>query len=151
MPDRNAFQKILVPLDFSEYSRRALDYALRIARGTGSRLVLLAVIDDRFPYPELFVVDNPNVEYYREMRRRALDRMDELLGSDPGVPVEKVVVKGRPRSEIPAMAEEVGADLIVIARHGTGALRAAIMGSTAESVVREARCPVLVLPSEAEK
>jgi nucleotide-binding universal stress UspA family protein len=60
--------------------------------------------------------------------------------------VERLVVRGRPRHEIVAVAADIGVDLIVLARHGSSGIRHAFMGSTAESVLRHARCPVLVLP-----
>jgi nucleotide-binding universal stress UspA family protein len=57
------------------------------------------------------------------------------------------VIRGRPRHEIPALADDVGADLIVLARHGSGGVRHAVMGSTTEAVLRAAHCPVVVLPA----
>jgi nucleotide-binding universal stress UspA family protein len=140
--------KILVPLDFSDDSRRALVYALGVARSTGAALVLVTVVEDTFPYPEIFAWDHPNEEFYKAMRERSLHHMDELLHglATDRIPIERVVVRGRPRQEIAAIAVDVGADLVVLARHGSSGLRSAFMGSTAESVLRSAPCPVLVLP-----
>jgi nucleotide-binding universal stress UspA family protein len=56
-------------------------------------------------------------------------------------------VKGRPRNEIVAIAADVRADLVVIARHGSSGLRTAFMGSTTEAVLRQSHCPVLLLPA----
>ena len=140
--------KVLVPLDFSDDSKRALDYALGLARATGCKLVLMTVIEDTFPYPEIFAWDHPNEEYYKAMRERALHHMDELLaGEGEGLDVERVVLRGKPRHEIGAIAQDVGADLVVLARHGSSGLRSAFMGSVAEGLLRTARCPVLVLPA----
>jgi len=145
------YTKILVPLDFSDDSRRALDHALGLAARSGASLVLATVVEDSFPYPELFAWDHPNEEFYKAMRERALHHMDEMLaGRAPGVPVERVVVKGKPRHEIAALAADVGADLIVLARHGSSGLRTAFMGSTALALLRGAHCAVLVLPPAAE-
>jgi len=145
------YSKILVPLDFSDDSRRALDHALVLAQRSGARLVLATVIEDTFPYPELFAWDHPNEEFYKAMRERAIHHMDELLaGRATGIEVERVVVKGKPRHEIAALAADVGADLIVMARHGSSGLRTAFMGSTALGLLREARCAVLVLPPAGE-
>jgi nucleotide-binding universal stress UspA family protein len=139
-------RKILVPLDFSDDSRRALDYGLTLARSVGAEVVLLTVVEDTFPYPELFAWDHPNEEFYKAMRERALHHMEELLEGASGVTVERVVVRGRPRQEIPAVAADLHADLIVLARHGSSGLRSVLMGSTAEAVLRHAPCPVLMLP-----
>jgi nucleotide-binding universal stress UspA family protein len=140
-------KKVLVPLDFSDDSRRALEYGLALVRSAGGELVLLTVIEDTFPYPELFAWDHPNDEFYKTMRERALHHMDELLEPRPeDLGLERMVVRGRPRHEIAAVAADIGADLIVLARHGSSGIRHAFMGSTAEGVLRHARCPVLVLP-----
>jgi nucleotide-binding universal stress UspA family protein len=148
-----AFQtkKILIPLDFSDDSKRALDYGLALAATAGAEVALLTVIEDRFPYPELFAWDHPNDEFYRSMRERALGHLEELLqAASAEIKVERVVVRGRPRQEIVAVATDLGADLIVLARHGSSGIRHAFMGSTAEGVLRHARCPVIVLPPAAE-
>ena len=145
-------KKVLIPLDFSDDSRRALVYGMALAASTGAQVSLLTVIEDRFPYPELFAWDHPDEEFYKSMRERALHHMEELLQgtAEPGTTVERLVVRGRPRQEIVAVAADVGADLIVLARHGSSGIRHAFMGSTAESVLRHARCPVLMLPPAPE-
>jgi glycine betaine transporter len=144
-------RKILVPLDFSDDSRRALEYGLAVAGASGAAVALLTVIEDSFPYPELFAWDHPDEEFYKSMRERALHHMGELLGeaAPPAGGIERLVVRGRPRHEIVAVAADIGADLIVLARHGSSGIRHAFMGSTAESVLRHAACPVLVLPPAA--
>jgi nucleotide-binding universal stress UspA family protein len=141
-------RKILVPIDFSDDSKRALDYALGMAKTCGAEVVLLTVVEEAFPYPELFALDHPDEEFYKSMRERALHHMAALAGPEAeGVRVERLVVRGRPRAEIVAVAADVGADLLVLARHGSGGLRNAFMGSTTEGVLRAATCPVLVLPA----
>ncbi|HXT22522.1 MAG TPA: universal stress protein [Thermoanaerobaculia bacterium] len=144
-------KKLLIPLDFSDDSRRALEYGMAVAAATGAAVALLTVVEDSFPYPELFAWDHPNEEFYKSMRERALHHMDELLQGAPALAsgVEKLVVRGRPRHEIVAVAADIGVDLIVLARHGSSGIRHAFMGSTAESVLRHASCPVLVLPPSA--
>ncbi|MDX1630409.1 MAG: universal stress protein [Thermoanaerobaculia bacterium] len=142
------YRKILVPLDFSEDSRRAFDHGSALAEAAGADLVLLTVIEDSFPYPELFAWDHPDEEFYRSLRTRALERMQEFLegtGEEPRA--EKIVVRGHPRGEIVAVAEDIGADCIVMARHGSGGIKNALMGSTTEGVLRAAHCPVVVLPA----
>jgi len=145
------YRKILIPLDFSDDSQRALHYGLALAATAEAKVALLTVIEDSFPYPELFAWDHPNEEFYKSMRERALHHMDELLqaAATPAEGVDRLVVRGRPRHEIVAVAADVGADLIVLARHGSSGIRHAFMGSTAESVLRHASCPVLVLPPSA--
>jgi nucleotide-binding universal stress UspA family protein len=144
------YRRILVPVDFSEVSVEAVRHALALARPGGASVVLLSVVDTSFPYPDLYSFEDPNHDYFKVMRERALGRMkewlEELREEADGVAVEKLVARGRPAVEIPALAREVGADLLVVARHGAGPLRHAVMGSVVEAVVRSAPCPVLVLP-----
>ena len=149
------YQKILIPVDFSEVSLASLRHGLALARACGASVAILSVVDTSFPYPDLFSFEDPAGDYYKVMRERALARMKEWLADDlaedaSGIDVERLVARGRPAAEIPAMAQEVGADVIVVARHGSGALRHAFMGNVVEALVRAAPCPVLVLPPPAD-
>lgn len=148
MVDPPPYRKILVPLDFSSLSLRALDHALALAEGMEAAVVLLTVVDTSFPYPDLYSLDDPDREYFKTMRDRALQRMSEALAARGPLRVEteKLVGRGRPRLEIPAIATEIGADLMVLMARSGGALRSALLGSTTEAIVRHAPCPVLVLP-----
>lgn len=150
MTATDSYRQILVPLDFTEVSVHALRHAFAIARPFGASVVLLSVVDTSFPYPDLFSFEDPNHDYFKVMRERALGHMDEWLNElareSEGLEIERVVVRGRPAAEIPAVAEQFGADLMVVARHGAGALRHAFMGSVVESLVRSSPCPVLLLP-----
>lgn len=155
MATRYPYQKLLIPVDFSEVSLASLRHGLALARASGASVAILSVVDTSFPYPDLFSFEDPAGDYYKVMRERALGRMKEWLTEDvaeeaSGLEVERLVARGRPAAEIPALAREVGADLIVVARHGSGALRHAFMGNVVEALVRSASCPVLVLPPPAE-
>lgn len=151
MTERYPYRKILIPVDFSEASVRSLRHGLGLARAMGASAVVVTVIDTSFPYPDLYSLEDPEHDYFRVMRERAFQRMGEWLSELPDAPsvgVEKVVLRGRPAVELPSFAAEIGADLMIVARHGSGALRHALMGHTTESLVRSAPCPVLVLPPE---
>jgi len=152
MPLRYPYTKIVIPVDFSDASVRSLGHGLDLAAQTGASVVVLFVVDTSFPYPDLFSFEAPNDDYFKVMRDRARAKMDEWLGKLPAaqkVSVDKVVGRGRPAAEIVAIADEVGADLIVVSRHDQSGLRHALMGSTTEAVIRSAPCPVTVLPPEA--
>lgn len=146
MSVRFPYRKILIPMDFSDDSRRACEHGLALARDTGAAVGLLTVIEETFPYPEIFAWDHPNEEFYKTMRERALQHMEELAGAEADLAIERIVVRGRPRHEIVAVAADWEADLVVLARHGSGRLSNAVMGSTSEAVLRGATCPVIVLP-----
>ncbi len=151
MSEHYPYRKILIPVDFSEASVQSLRHGLGLASAVGASAVVLTVIDTSFPYPDLYSLDDPQRDYFRVMRERAFQRMEEWLRQQPdaaSVKVEKVVLRGRPAVEIPDFAAEIGADLMIVARHGSSGLRHALMGHTAESLARSAPCPVLVLPPE---
>lgn len=154
MATSGPYQKLLIPVDFSEVSLASIRHGLALARACGASVVILSVVDTSFPYPDLYSFEDPGGDYYKVMRERALARMKEWLAElapeVAGVEVERLVVRGRPAAEIPAMARELGADLILVARHGAGALRHAFMGNVVEALVRSAPCPVLVLPPPAD-
>lgn len=155
MATSSPYRKVLIPVDFSEVSLASLRHGLGLARACGASVVILSVVDTSFPYPDLYSFEDPEGDYYKVMRERALGRMNEWiaeLGEEvSGLEVGRLVVRGRPAAEIPAMAREVSADLIVVARHGSGALRHAFMGNVIEALVRSAPCPVLVLPPPADE
>lgn len=144
------YKTILVPTDFSEFSRAAIDYAQRLARQLGGTLVLLHVVEPVYPYaadgPLYFPGDlrgpNPTASPDAE---KAMTRLAENVAHTGGTPVEGKVSVGQAFDEIVRMAQELPADLIVIASHGYTGLKHVFMGSTAERVVRHATCPVLVV------
>jgi nucleotide-binding universal stress UspA family protein len=143
------YKKIVIPVDFSDASARSLAHGVAIARDSGASVIALFVVDTSFPYPDLFSFEDPAGDYFRVMRDRAKKRIDEWVAELPevdGVKVETVIGHGRAAAEIVDIAEQVKADVIVVARHAQSGLRHALMGSTTEAVIRSAPCPVLVLP-----
>ncbi len=140
---------ILVPVDFSDASPGALEYAIEFARGTPARLVILHVIDlgDALRKDGYGVYRNSDI---RQSARREANRQMEafLQPAEFGeVKFETLLKIGHPVSEICAVAEENNADLIITATHGHSGFRHLLIGSVAELVVRHAKSPVLVVPS----
>lgn len=144
---------VLIPLDLSDASRMALREGLAIAASRSSRATLLTVVDTGFPYPDIFSFARPDEEYFRSMRDTVRTKLGEWLAEDNtyGVRTDIVVLRGKAKLEIPAYAEEYGAQLIVLTSHGAGGFRESMLGSTTEGVVRIATCPVLVLPLRGAK
>jgi len=90
-------------------------------------------------------------EVLREQRRETREVLDEQvrrLEASEGVVNEAHLREGRADEEIVVLAEELGADLIVIGSRGLGGLRRVLVGSVSDSVVRHAHCPVLVARKE---
>jgi nucleotide-binding universal stress UspA family protein len=138
-------KRILVPLDFSPPSRRALRFAREWAALFGAEIGLLHVVEPTVAAGEFGTV--PMGQGQRDLAGRARAALQELVREEfpesPRVSVE--VRKGSPSDQIAAVAGEWKADIIIIATHGRTGLKHALLGSTAERVVRHAPCPVLTL------
>ena len=139
------YKTILCPLDFSDASQRALEYALSLAKKTAASVLPLHVVEGFIDPPDLDFNAHYNVpEYRRYMEEDALTRLNAVIDDVRDVcNSEPRVVRGKAAQEILRVAEEVEADLIVMGVHGTGA--ADRFGSTTHRIVREAPCPVLTL------
>lgn len=138
---------ILVPIDFSDCSVGAINYAMGLAELCQGRLILLHIVEPGL-YPENFAAVQALEETNRSQMETGNERLEELNRKIIGqrVPAETLVRLGRAPSEIPDTARALGADLIVIATHGHTGVKHVLLGSTAERVVRQAPCPVLTVP-----
>ena len=137
-------RKILVPVDFSACSKKALQYALPFAREFNAQVVLFHVVEPFIPVPEMTAV---NFEVIRNQTMSAAEsEMKKLRESIPAdVAAEAVIREGNPYFEIGLATRQLNIDLIIIATHGRTGLAHVFMGSTAERVVRHAECPVLTV------
>ncbi len=141
-------KRILVPLDFSPASRNALRFAREWAMRFGSEICLLHVVEATYPIAEFGAVPySPPLSASADAHAQALTGLQNLaaheLGETTEVPV--FIRDGVPYDQIVSAAREMGADLIILSTHGRTGLSHALMGSTAERVVRHATCPVLTL------
>ncbi len=138
---------ILAPTDFSEFSKKAIDYAFGLAQQFGAKLSLLHVIEmPAFPV-EGFVPPGPGATLLEDLERQARLDLAGLLPEAKAAKVEvvRLVVMGKPYREIVETAAAENVDLIVMATHGRTGLSHLLIGSVAERVVRTAPCPVLTL------
>jgi nucleotide-binding universal stress UspA family protein len=147
------FAKILVPTDFSEGARAALDRALELRHRYGAALTLLHVYQMPIPYPDGYVFSADILGAIEESARneiakekdRAEARARELSAGGTSPPIETKVLIGAPATAITETAQTAGHDLIVMGTHGRTGLKHLLIGSVAERVVRTAPCPVLTL------
>ncbi|WP_175925372.1 universal stress protein [Burkholderia cepacia] len=146
------YSNILVALDGSDTSSRALDAALTLAAETGARLTPVYVVDFLVPAYDMYGYD-PSilVDAFREEGLRVTeDAARRLKARDvAGTPqISNVEPAGEdiPR-RIVRLADETGADLIVMGTHGRRGFQRLFLGSVAERVLRLATCPVLMIPA----
>ena len=144
-PPETAVRRILVPIDFSEFS--TLDVAVELARTYGAELDMLHVIEESV-LPTIYGVEplSPNAPLYVERTEGALRKLlDATCASD--ITARQHVRIGHPPRRILEFADERRADLIVLGSHGRTGLSRLLIGSVAEKVVRLAPCPVFTVKS----
>lgn len=138
--------KILVPIDFSDCSKKALQYALPFAKQFGAAITLLHVVRVNYPIgAEFGAMDFPLLE--SDLRKSAEKQLADLAEKEipQSVTAENLVRTGQEVMEIIAAAKKLESDLIIISTHGRTGLKHILLGSVAENVVRYAPCPVLVV------
>lgn len=147
----SAPQRILFCTDFSETADHAFRHALRIARDRpGSELILLHVIPE--PEAQFWKTYISDVEDVEAKARADVDaKVDRAYRSQvpAGVTFRAVISVGNVAAEVIALAEQVGADLIIVGRQGHSPLADLVFGAVVDKVIRAARCPVLVVPKTA--
>ena len=142
-------RKIVAPVDFSTRSSRALECARAFARQFAAEILLVHVVEPTV-IPDNFGIVPPAYEEVGDALMKAAKERLTKLADDLSGELAKVkweVCTGRPAWEIVRVAEEGGADLIIITTHGYTGLKHVLMGSTAELIVRHAKCPVLTIRS----
>ena len=140
-------QKILLPTDFSNHSATATKYACELATKFDAELYLLHTLEAHLASTPEFGMGLALPKHMNESRAAAEKSLAGVL--DPkwsaGGKVVHAVVQGLPQVEIVRYARNLEIDLIVLATHGRTGLAHVIMGSVAETVVRTAPCPVLIV------
>ena len=141
-------RSVLAATDGSDVSLRAGEYAARLAGGLGAKLFALYVIDERLAF-------HAGIHYGELVGRLSEDGRDatgrvRALAEEAGVECEELIVFGRPHQTIVAVAQELGADPIVLGAEGMSGLEHALIGSVSEEVLRHANRTVLVVGGHPE-
>jgi universal stress protein A len=143
-------RRILVPIDFSERSLEALRYARALALAFDSRLHLLHVLAHPLRWPT--VIENRVLgDLHEQLRAEAELELIALATEERLDPftTTTAAVAGDVDHAILTYAARTRADLIVMGTHGYAALAHFLLGSVAERVLRQASCPVVVVPHRA--
>jgi len=141
---RTGFTRILVPVDFTEHSERASEYALMLAKRDDASLLVVHVVsvsDDILPLVS-------SMEFEKKAARKAENELRDFVARKfKGYGnVEFEVLSGVPHREILGRAKSGKCDLVVIGSYGKGGIDRFLVGSTTERVLRKSTCPVLVVP-----
>jgi nucleotide-binding universal stress UspA family protein len=142
------YKRILCPVDFSESSLRALQYAVSLAQEADGQVIVLHVVAHEFELTAGMDYDSGmTVKDFLAEREQALQRrlQDLVAGAPEFCRMEPLLKQGKPWREVLRVAAERDCDLIVMGVQGRGAADLLLFGSTTQHVVREASCPVLTL------
>jgi len=143
--------QILVPFDFSDYSREALKAAVDVAESSGAKIHLLHIVEDRFhpafygPFFQSVYDVEPDIEV--RSKRHLREEVTRIDAEDIVTTYESF--GGYPARDISRYAERNGIDLIIMSTHGLTGMEHFLIGSVAEKTVAHATCPVLIVKPKA--
>jgi len=148
-----SIHKILVPVVFSDNSKRIAYQAAWLARRFQAEIILLHVVTP-LSYPRGFLESGHEItaqDLHAHIVQRAQEDLDHALSAEfDGIAVTRVLLRGDPAHEIVTTARDRNVDLIVISTHGLGAFYRFLMGSVAAKVMHESPCPVWTSPHAEE-
>ncbi|MEH2434207.1 MAG: universal stress protein [Nostoc sp.] len=135
------FKTVLFPIDQSRETREAADVVTNVVKKYGSRLVLLSVVEE--PPPDASSADDPMVS--PEVVAKLLENAQSLF-SGQGIQAEILERRGKPAFTICDVADEIGADLIIMGCRGLGLTEEGADDSVTTRVINLSPCPVLIVP-----
>ncbi len=136
--------KIVYPYDFSKFSKAAIPFIKEFARLGAKKVIIVSVIE----YEELFTHVMFKESEIRKLKEETVKRLENIRKefNAAGFETEAVVDFGIPAKIIIKTAKESKADIIIMGSQGRGAIMNALLGSTAENVLRRSDIPVLIIP-----
>ena len=153
------YNKILLPTDGSENSKRANKHALWIADKSDADIVVLYVIEPHFPEVAttlpLSTLPTPDEQFYNEIRKEGHQIIDnfkqelediQCKGKCKNVILKTMIKEGKPSNEIIRILDEEDIDLVVMGASGRHGLDRFMLGSVTEHVIRQAKKPIMVTP-----
>ncbi len=140
--------RIVAATDFSETAMVAVETALSLAMESRATLYLVHVMELPTGVDPMIGVVQPPLPTWRE---DSMQKLQKLVPENwqQNIRTEKKVLLGSPATSIAEFAQEKNADMIVVGTHGRRGLARMLMGSTAETLLREAPCQVLVVKHKA--
>lgn len=144
MPGMDLFKRLLVPVDFSEITPRVIEMARRMA-APDAQILLLHTVETLPTVMEGTYGVYAHRRDVDEMVRLSRERLEQLAAGVGDKRIQPQVREGKPAAEIVDVAQEAGADVIVIGSHGRSRLDHLLLGSVTERVLRRARCHVFVV------
>ena len=145
MTDQAGFRVVVAGTDGSSLAEQAVAHAARIAAQDGAQLHLVTAFPGALPFRERMT--SSATEALVDLRAVAEDALARAVGhvAERGVQAERHLVEGDPAEVLIRVAEEVGADLLVVGSRGLSAIERFAMGSVSHKVLNNAPCTALVV------
>lgn len=137
-------KKVLVPVDGSDSSRKALEMALAIAKASSATLTVLEVIEEFGPLPGYYEAAPPGTDRIKWISEQRFEKIHPVLEEEK-VKWERRVEEGYAADTIVRIAESEGFDMIVIGSRGLNGLGRFLLGSVSDRVVHHSHCSVTVV------
>ena len=139
------FSKILVPVDGSENSHRALDTALFLSEKLGAKVTAIHVMED---VPVLHIQSEKllreMLDAYKKENQLILSKSSEIA-TKKGLNINTKLLQGNPGSTILAFCEKEKFDIIIMGSRGMGKFRELVLGSVSSKVLHHSICPVMII------
>lgn len=139
------FSKILVPVDGSDNSYRALDAALFLSEKLGSNITVIHVMED---VPVLYIESqkllSELLENYKKEKQDILSKCSEIA-TKKGVTIKTVLLQGNPSSIILDFSKKEKYDIVIMGSRGMGKFKEIILGSVSSKIVHHSSCPVMLI------
>ncbi|MFQ5640261.1 MAG: universal stress protein [bacterium] len=145
-------KNILVPLDFSDYSKNVFQTAIKFAEVFDASLKFLHVVDCRV-HPVYYVTgEQPILKTYPNLLEESMKSLQEFVRAEIPwhVPGEFYVREGNPHVEIVKFSKKEPTDLILMATYGLSGLERMLIGSTTEKVIRKADHPIFIVKANVD-
>lgn len=137
-------KKVLVPVDGSDSSKKALEMAIVIARAAGAKLTVLEVVEEFGPLPGYYEAAPPGTDRVKWISEHRFEEIHPMLKEEK-VDWDRRIEEGYAADTIVHVAEEDNYDMIVIGSRGMSSLGRFLMGSVSDRVVHHAHCSVTVV------
>ena len=141
------FKKILYPTDFSEVSKKAINYIKKLKEAGTQEVVVLHVLNEKGIEAMAIYASGSFDELLQRVEKEAADEMKEIEAvlKESGFKVKLRIEIGIPLTDILKVEEEEGVSAIVIGSHGKSNVKEMLLGSVSEKVIRKSKNPVLVI------
>jgi nucleotide-binding universal stress UspA family protein len=142
-----AIKRILLPVDFSQFSKIALPYSIDLAEKFDSDLYLIHVFDENTLNPYYFGKGDKGKQWFLDVQAGFQSMVEDFLSDveTREINIIPVLSNGTPYLERVRYARHVIIDLIVLSTDGRTGLSHALLGGSAEIVIRKSHCPVLTV------